>query len=141
MWSLRFQRYSKQTQCVEAVRKHMICTVYTVGYILYLHACLLLQYLECRRLFDTEHALKVLFCQALKHSGRLIKSIPQAAAPSGSHTEKYSPCFSYITRKMSGCFEVHQSYFFLFCWLPPRGQLVPECWNCSKKKRKKRGLF
>lgn len=43
---------------------------------------------ECRGLFDTEHALKVAFCQALKHSGRLIKSIPQAAAPSGTHTEK-----------------------------------------------------
>lgn len=90
----------------------IILYVYTAGCILYLHTRLLLQYPECRRLFDTEHALKVIFCQALKHSGRLIKSVPQAAAPIGSHTEKYSLSLSYITRKMRGCFEVHQSCFF-----------------------------
>lgn len=62
----------------------------------YLHMCLLLQCYECRRLFLTEHALMVFFlfflffCQAVKHSGRLIKSVPQAAAPIGSCNEKYT---------------------------------------------------
>lgn len=40
----------------------------------------------------------VFLCWALKHSGRLIKSVPQAAAPTiGSHSEKYPP--SHITGK------------------------------------------
>lgn len=87
------------------------------------------------------------FCQALKHSGRLIKSIPQAAAPIGSHNEKYTQSLSYITRKMRGCFEVHQSsflffssFFFVF-WLPPRRQLEPRWWNRSQKRRNERGLL
>lgn len=84
---------------------------------------------------------RVFFCQALKHSGRLIKSVPQAAAPIGSHTEKYSPSLSYITRKMRGHFEVHQSCFLFFCWLPPRRQLVPGCWSCSHKRRNKKRLI
>lgn len=35
--------------------------IHAAGYILYLRTRLLLQYPECRRLFDTEHALLVLF--------------------------------------------------------------------------------
>lgn len=109
-------RSSKQTQCVEELRVYIIC-IYSI---LYLHTCLLFQYPKCRRLFDTEqHGSEgSFFCQALKHSGRLIKSVPQAAAPIGSHTEKCSPSLSYITRKMRGRFEVHQSYSF-FSLLAP----------------------
>lgn len=93
---------------------------------MYLHV----QYAECRvfkRLCDTEHALMILFffCQALKHSGRLIKFKPQAAAPSGSRTKKYSQSLSYITRKMRGSFEVHQSYFFFSLGSHQEGSWCP----------------
>lgn len=76
----------------EDVRGSYYMCIQLVVYIQPQHTCVLRQYSECWRLFDTEHTLMVslffFFCQALKHSGRLIKSIPRAAAPIGSHTEK-----------------------------------------------------
>lgn len=98
-----------------------------VRYMLHLHTCLLLQYQSAEDYLILSMLWWLLFCQALKHSGRLIKSVPQAAAPS-AHTEKCSSSLSYITRKMRGCFEVHQSYFF-FLWAPskkPAGARVLE---------------
>lgn len=70
----------------------MAFAVYTAGCMLHLQTCLLVHYAGCARLFHTEHAQRVIFfsptpsCQALKHSGRLIRSVPRAAAPIGSHS-------------------------------------------------------
>lgn len=51
---------------------------------------LLLQRLETEDYLMLSMLWRFRFCQALKHSDRLIKSKPKAAAPCGSHTEKYS---------------------------------------------------
>lgn len=42
---------------VKNARSTFVCTVHTAGFILHLHTCLLSQYPECRRRFDTGHAL------------------------------------------------------------------------------------
>lgn len=77
------------------------------------------------------------FCQALKHSGRLIKSVPQAAAPIGSHYEKYTQSLSYITRKMRGCFEVRQSSFLFF--FSSIGSLQEGSWSPDDGTVRRRG--
>lgn len=82
----------------------------------------------------------IFFCQALKHSGRLIKSIPQAAAPIGSHNEKYTQSLSYITRKMRGCFEVHQSSFLFFSsFFSSFGSLQEGSWSPDDGTVRRRG--
>lgn len=73
------------------------------------------------------------FCRALKHSGRLIKSVPQAAALIGSHAEKRSPSLSYITRKMRGCFEVHQSYCFFPLAPSTEGSWCPNAGTAQRR--------
>lgn len=71
------------------------------------------------------------FCQALKHSGRLIKSVPQAAAPIGSHTDKCSPSLSYITRKTE---RTLWSSPILFLFSSFGSLLVPDCWELLKRR-------
>lgn len=118
-WSLRFQEYSKQT--VWGMRRIILYVLYIQLGMYY--TCI---HVYCSSILSAGGYLilsmlwRFFFCQALKHSGRLIKSVPQAAAPIGSHTEKYSPSLSYITRKMRGCFEVHQSYFFFSLLAPSK---------------------
>lgn len=120
-WSLRFQEFSKQMQCVGCEGlwyMHCVCCrVYTISVYVFTPPVLWVQkivsYWACSDGF-------FFFGRALKHSGRLIKSVPQAAASIGSCIEKYTQSHSYITRKMRGCFEVHQSSFFFFLLAPSK---------------------
>lgn len=72
----------------------------------------------------------VFFCQALKHLDRLIKSAPQAAAPSGSHTKKYSEFLTHNWRKGEGALKFTNLIFF---WLNAKRHLVPKCYKDIKK--------
>ncbi len=130
-WSLRFQEYSKQTQwggCEGSYYMYIQLGIY--------YTCMHVYSSNIHRAGDyliLSMLWGFFFCRALKHSGRLIKSIPQAAALIGSHTEKCSPTLSYITRKMRGCFEVHQSYCFFPLAPSTEGSWCPNAGTAQRR--------
>ena len=132
-WSLRFQEWSKQTQyrrCEDTKYMYIQLGIYTM--IAYMFTPPISGVQET--IWYRKKLWRFAFCQALKHSGRLIKSVPQAAAPIGSHTDKYSPSLSYITRKTERTLWSSQILFLFFSFGSlQEGSWCPIAENCSKE--------
>lgn len=132
--SLRYCNYQTQSLALYLERSHdhsgyskhtvqrmwgIIWYVYMARFIQILHTYLLLQYSEYRRLWYwacSDGSFFFFLNQALKNSGRLIKSEPQAAAPIGS-----SQWEIHSQKKGEDALKFTNLYFFLL--LLPLGSL------------------